>query len=132
MTPPQDQSTRLDFDAVDSDVDYPPPDDLFKALASRKRRHILAALPDQSTIPLDELTDILAGWQSAAGSPVGPDEWAKVKIELVHAHLPLLSDAGLIVYEDEEISRAPYPEPVEELVTLAGEYEEVAAGDGHR
>jgi len=128
MTPQDNQATGLEFYADEEDIDYPPPDDLFSALASSKRRRLLAALPAQSAMTLDELTDILVGWQSTTDGPVGPDEWAKVKIELVHAHLPLLADVGLITYEDEEIERAEYPEPVEELVTFAGEYEEAVSG----
>jgi len=128
MTPQDNQATGLEFYADEEDIDYPPPDDLFSALASSKRRRLLAALPAQSAMTLDELTDILVGWQSTADGPVGPDEWAKVKIELVHAHLPLLADVGLITYEDEEIERAEYPEPVEELVTFAREYEEAVSG----
>lgn len=127
----ENQSTGLDILSGDSDIEYPPPDDLFKALASSERRRLLAALPEQSAMTLDELTDILVGWQTTADGPAGPDEWAKVKIELVHAHLPLLADVGLVTYDEEEIGRAEYPDPVEELVTFAGEYEEVA-GDGSR
>ncbi|MDS0261558.1 helix-turn-helix domain-containing protein [Haloarcula sp. S1CR25-12] len=132
MTPSEERTTGLTLSISESDSSYPPPDDLFRALANRKRRHLLTALPAQSAMSLDELTDILAGWQTTTDGPVGPDEWAKVKIELVHAHLPLLADADLITYEDGEVERVSYPEPVEELVTFAGEYEEVTAGDGPR
>jgi len=127
MTAQDDQATGLELPAGDSDIDYPPPDDIFKALASSKRRRLLAALPAQSAMTLDELTDVLVGWQSTADGPADPDEWAKVRIELVHAHLPLLADAGLVSYEDEEISRAAYPDPVAELVAFAGEYESMVA-----
>jgi DNA-binding transcriptional ArsR family regulator len=128
MTAQENQATGLEFSPSESELDYPPPDELFKALASSKRRRLLAALPAQSTMTLDELTDVLVGWQSAGDGPVGPDEWAKVKIELVHAHLPLLSDVGLVTCEDEEIARTPYPESIEELVEFAGEYESTVAG----
>jgi len=127
MTAQENQTMELDFTASGSDVDYPPPDDLFKALASSKRRRLLASLPAQSAMTLDELTDVLVGWQSAADGPAGPDEWAKVKIELVHAHLPLLEDVKLVTFEDEEIARTDYPEPVEELVAFAGEYDAAIA-----
>jgi len=132
MTAQENETTGLEFPASTSEIDYPPPDDLFKALASSKRRHLLAALPAHSTMTLDELTDILIGWQSTGDGPAGPDEWAKVKIELVHAHLPLLADAGLVTYEDEEIARAEYPDPVGELVTFAGKYDDTIAADKPR
>ena len=132
MPAPENQATGLEFDTGDSDTDYPPPDDLFKALASDTRRRLLASLPAESTMTLDELTDVLVGWQSTSEGPAGPDEWAKVKIELVHAHLPLLSDVGLVTVGDEEIARGTYPAPVEELVTSAGEYEAAVADDEPR
>lgn len=127
MTAQENPTAGLDFTGGSSDVEYPPPDDLFKALASSKRRRLLAALPAESAMTLDELTDILVGWESTTDGPAGPDEWAKVKIELVHAHLPLLVDVGLVTYEDEEIARAACPEPVEELVAFAGEYDSAVA-----
>jgi len=132
MTAHENETTGLEFPASASEVDYPPPDGVFKALASSKRRRLLAALPSHSAMTLDDLTDILVGWQSTADGPAGPDEWAKVKIELVHAHLPLLADAGLVTYEDEEVARAEYPEPVEELVAFAGEYDDAIAADEPR
>lgn len=128
MTEPEDQSTALEFYAGDGDLDYPPPDDLFEALSNSKRRRLLQALSDESGIHLDELTDILVGWQTTTDGPADPDEWAKVKIELVHAHLPLLSDVGLLDYEDEEITRTEWPDPVEELLNFAGEYERAVVG----
>lgn len=128
MTSPENQTSGLEFAPGDSDIDYPPPDDLFEALVNSKRRRLLAAIPAESTVSLDEITDTLTGGQSTTD----PDEWAKVKIELVHAHLPLLADAGLVTHEDGEITRTAYPEPVEELVAFAGEYESVVGEDGPR
>lgn len=128
----EDRLTGLDARVADGDSDYPPPDDLFTALASSTRRQLLVALPEQSAMTLDELTDILVGWQSVADGPAGPDEWAKVEIELVHAHLPLLADAGLVTYDDEEVRRASYPAAVDELIAFASEYEEVTVGDEPR
>lgn len=132
MTAPENKATGLEFSAGDTDIDYPHPDDVFKALASSKRRRVLAALPTDSAMTLDELTDVLVGWQSTVDGPAGPDEWAKVKIELVHAHIPLLVDAGLVTCEDEEIAHAAYPDPVGELVTFAGEYDAAVAENAPR
>ena len=124
----KDQSTGLDFRTADGE-DYPPPDVLFKALANSTRRRVLAALPDSSAMSIDELTDILVGCRSTADGPADRDEWAKVKIELVHAHLPLLADAGLVTFGDGEIERSEIPSPDGDLVAFAGEYEDVSAGD---
>ena len=132
MTAQEDHTTTLKVPHGSSEAEFPPPDDLFEALASSTRRRLLAVLPAESTMEVDELTDILAGWESTTDGPVGPDEWAQVKIKLVHAHLPLLADTGLVTYEDGEIARDSYPEPVAELVTFAGEYESAVTGDEHR
>jgi len=132
MTSRESQSTGLEFEVSDGDSSFPPPNDLFKALASSKRRRLLSVLPAESAMTLDELTDVLVGWQTTVDGPAGPDEWAKVKIELVHAHIPLLVDTGLITRDDEEVMRASYPEPVEELVTFAEEYDAAVSGDERR
>ncbi|WP_262179650.1 helix-turn-helix domain-containing protein [Haloarcula laminariae] len=125
MTAPENQAAWLDCFAGEPDIDYPPPDDLFRALANRKRRRLLAALPAESTTTLDELTDIILGWYDAGDGPADADERAKVRIELVHAHLPLLADAGLVTREDGGITRPAYSEPVEKLVAFADEYDAV-------
>ena len=127
MTAPNNQSAALDFDAVDSDADIPPPDGLFRALAHSRRRRLLSVLSSESPVTLDKLADILVGWESTASGPAGPDERAQVKIELVHAHLPLLSDAGLVTVEDDTVRRISIPDPVEEAISFAAEYEEVTA-----
>ena len=125
----EDRATESEPSLGDGELGYPPPDELFRALANSKRRRLLSSLPAQSTVSVDELTDILVGWEATTDGPAGPDEWAQVKIELVHAHLPLLSDAGLVTYEDGEVGRDDCPAPVEELVSFAGEYEELPAAD---
>jgi DNA-binding transcriptional ArsR family regulator len=125
MTASDDETADLDFRQADSDADVPPPDDLFRALASSERRRLLSVLSSESPLTLGELTDILVGWERTSDGPAGPDERAKVKIELVHAHLPLLSDAGLIAVEDETVRRVSIAEPVEEAISFATEYEEV-------
>jgi len=134
MTPSKDQSADLDTESEASGVDSPPPDGLFKALANSKRRRLLSLLSTRAEIELDDLTDILVGWEATQDGPASPDEWAQVKIELVHAHLPLLSDVGLITYDDETVARVDTSTAVDEVIQLAGEYEEVTAthGDGLR
>lgn len=132
MTSPTDRSADLDSSFADTDGDLPPPDDLFRALANSKRRRLLSVLSTESPVSLEELTDILVGWECTVDGPVGPDERAQVKIELVHAHLPLLKDAGLVVVEDETVRRADLSDPVEAVIDFAGEYEEVGTGHSSR
>ncbi|WP_276273860.1 DUF7344 domain-containing protein [Haloarcula litorea] len=104
--------------------DAPPADDLFRALASETRRDVLEALQRRESIPLDELADTLVGRGTTSG-PADVDERAQTKIELVHAHVPLLVDAGLVAHDESagEVSLTTLPEPVEELLTFAAEYE---------
>lgn len=122
---PDDQSIGLDTDTVETEEPLPPPDNLFRAVADSDRRRLLAVLAGESEMALDDLADVLVGWESTVDGPAGPDEWAQVKIELVHMHLPLLAEAGLITHDDDDVVRlAANPAPVEELVTFATEYEE--------
>lgn len=129
MTSPSDQSADLEEAFADSDGNLPPPDDLFQALANSKRRRLLSVLSAESAMSLSELTDILVGWDCTIDGPAGPDERAQVKIELVHAHLPLLSDAGLVTVEDRTVRRADLADPVEGVIRFAGEYEDATTDD---
>ncbi|MBX0322849.1 hypothetical protein EGH21_07370 [Halomicroarcula sp. F13] len=127
MTPGDDSHSALSLDAGDFDGEGvgPPPDELFKALANEKRRRLLAILTEESTASLDDLTDVLVGWEATDSGPAGPDEWAKMKIELVHAHVPLLADTGLVDYDEstDEVRLASLSDPVCDLLRFATEYE---------
>lgn len=76
-------------------------DTTFKALASRRRRQILAILSEHRTtdpLPLEELVRSLVD-----GADVDADAMAKrCRIELVHCELPLLQEAGLLSWNREE------------------------------
>jgi len=132
MSPFEDGSETLEFDPQSFDGELPPPDTLFRALANGKRRRLLTVLDDENPTSLDDLTDVLIGWETTIDGPAGPDEWAQVKIELVHAHLPLLSDAGLVTHDTDadEVSLEPLADSVESLLSFAGQYEEAARTAG--
>lgn len=127
---PSDDAATLGFDpqSLDSDGAFPPPDELFRALANDKRRRLLTVLDQEGATDIDELTDVLVGWETTIDGPAGPDEWAQIKIELVHAHLPLLTDAGLVTHDSDadEVSLESLATPVESLVDFAAQYEEAA------
>ncbi|WP_254273108.1 ArsR/SmtB family transcription factor [Haloarcula marina] len=130
MTEEDDSRGRLSLDetAMGDDTSGPPPDELFKALANEKRRRVLSLLSVQGPMDLEEVTDMLVGWRATADGPTGPDEWAQVKIELVHAHLPLLSEMGLVHYDEDtdEVRLASIPDPLDDLFEFASEYERLA------
>ncbi|MFC7249179.1 hypothetical protein ACFQJ5_04920 [Halomicroarcula sp. GCM10025324] len=110
----------------------PPPTALFKALAGPRRCHVLSVLLDRPEIAVDDLTDIIVGWQTTIDGPAGPDEWAQIKIELVHAHLPLLDDIGLVEFDDQagEVRLEPLADPVQDVIRFAEEYERVLDRSG--
>jgi DNA-binding transcriptional ArsR family regulator len=112
----------------------PRPSQLFKALAGPRRCHVLAILLDRPNISVDELTDIIVGWQTTIDGPSGPDEWAQVKIELVHAHLPLLDDMGLVAFDDREgeVQLQSLADPVEHAIRFAEQYERALDRSGRQ
>lgn len=68
--------------------------DVHTALASARRRQLLDAL-ETTSVPVDRdrLATLVAERQDA---PV-----TRVKISLVHVHLPLLADRGILTYDRE-------------------------------
>ena len=117
-------------DANDNRVEFDrapavPVDGLYRALGDATRRHILTVLSTTPEMTLDELAEILVGATSTADGPVGPDALHRMKVELVHVHLPVLSDTDLLSHEDGVIRRRDYPDVVDDLLAAAREYEEV-------
>ena len=102
---------------------YPSTDSLFRALANGKRRRLLSVLTTEPALSLDELVDILVGAEHTSDGAVGPTEWTRVETELVHTHLPLLDEAGLVSYEDEVVRRCEPLLAVEDVLAFAREYE---------
>lgn len=125
-------TAHLESWTVEDETETPLPDDLFKALVSRQRRRILSVLLDRDPISIDDLTDVLVGSTVTIQGPSGPDEWAKVKIELVHAHLPLLVDAGLVRYDRDasEVRLESLAAPVYQMIRFATEYEQILKRNG--
>lgn len=120
MTQFDNEATALD--AVENADELPPPDTLFRVLTDRRRRRLLSVLASEPELELDELTDILAGAESTSDGPTGPEEWRRVKIALVHTHLPMLADADLLSYDDETVRRGDRPEVFEAVLAFASAY----------
>lgn len=81
-----DDPPKLDGDRVD---------ELLRALADRRRRFVLygGRELDGDAFSVDELADYVAG------NAPGADGREQLLLELHHAQLPALSDAGLVDYD---------------------------------
>jgi DNA-binding transcriptional ArsR family regulator len=78
-------------------------DAVYRALASTRRRRLLAVLLDGKERSVAELATILAGLHATeTGAMVSPEDRTRIMIQLHHAHLPQLDEAGLIAYDREE------------------------------
>lgn len=74
-------------------------DELFDVLSDRRRRFVLYHLGDAGgSTTRDALVDRIAAREAADGDGDGPNR-EHVVAELHHVHLPRLSDAGLIEYD---------------------------------
>ena len=102
----------------------PPPDDLFAALSDATRRRVTWYLLDESSVSLHELADVLAGWHLDDQTTVGPDDYQNIVAALHHSHLPVLDDAGLVVYhrDDATVEATSLAPVVEDTVRFAHAY----------
>lgn len=108
----------------------PAADVLFDALANRTRRRVAWYLLDESHASLDELADVLAGWELAEADVVDATRRDRIACGLDHVHLPKLAEAGVVEYDRDAgtVSLAALPETVEELARFAYEYDRAAGG----
>lgn len=91
-------------------------DEVFVAFRNRHRRYVLYYLSEHEAVPVDELADVLAGWEALESGFATRDDWAALRATLRHRHLPLLEDAGLIDRDDGRVTRADWAEPVPTFV----------------
>jgi DNA-binding transcriptional ArsR family regulator len=110
------------------------PDELLSALNDPMRRRLVWYLVDRDGCgtTVEEVTDVLLGWQTTESAVVGPEERDKVSLALRHVHLPKLSDCDLIDYDPGSglIRLRPLSAPVIDLVRSAYRYDRVmAAGE---
>lgn len=126
MSPSGDHEADTEFETAFEDATVvSPPDDVFRALSEATRRRILSLLIDGDRRDVQELVDMLVGWQATIDGPAGPAEWDTMQTELIHSHLPILSDAGLITYDpaSDTVELASVPGPIRTLLSLAEAYE---------
>lgn len=77
-------------------------DQLYRALASTKRRRLLCVLLEEERNSVGDLATILTGWNATEeGTTNEPDDRNRIVVELIHTHLPLLDEIGLVTYDSE-------------------------------
>lgn len=78
-------------------------DEIYEALASVERRHVLERLRESDSVDVASLTD-------------GDDD-THVRIQYHHVHLPKLDDHGIVEWDRErnEVSRGPAFDQAERL-----------------
>ena len=95
--------------------------DLFEALSHEYRRRVLIAVAQQNPQDEDEIV-------SEATDDDHEDDEAleQLQLELYHAHLPKLDEAGFIDWdrESETITRGPRFEEIEPLLKLIHEHQD--------
>ena len=86
-------------------MDNEPPrtDEVLGALASQRRRRVLAYLREHGDATREELADVLTGWLATdrASGRADAEDHARIAISLSHVALPKLDDAGLVAVEEE-------------------------------
>lgn len=103
---------------------FPAPGELYRALASERRRHVLYHLLEHQRCHFDDLVDVLVDgglW----GEQLEDEPRESVYVSLYHSHLPLLEDVGLLTYESDagEVRLRPMAAPVRETIERAHDYD---------
>lgn len=90
-------------------------DELFAALAHRRRRSLLTLLQVHGELDLDSLAGRIAADERAETVDAVPDgEITRVHVSLFHQHLPRLADIGLVDF-DPDADRVSLSETGERL-----------------
>lgn len=76
-------------------------DDLFTVLSQPRRRFTLQYLRTSDTpLPVAELISELVAWENGQSETSTPgDHRAAVEISLLHCHLPMMAEAGVVRYD---------------------------------
>lgn len=108
-----DRSEEGDTESVLTD------DEFYRALASVRRRRILAYLLEQEESTVDELAGVLASWEATATDDIATQNaHQRMKTSLVHVHLPMLAATGLVDYDSSEgsVMLGPLDERIRTLI----------------
>ncbi|MFC6872138.1 DUF7344 domain-containing protein [Halobellus marinus] len=94
-------------------------DRFYRALAASQRRRLLYYLLAEEESYVDELATVLGGWNATAtGTMHTSADRSELRLTLVHNHLPLLTEAGLIDYnpQDGTVQIAPLHPRVADII----------------
>lgn len=90
---------------LDSSADW---DALLRALSNRRRRYLLYLLAEKHRASIEELAaGVLAIEEEVLGRGAPDREPETVLVSLVHRHVPVLEDAGIVQFDDaaDQVSR---------------------------
>jgi DNA-binding transcriptional ArsR family regulator len=96
-------------------------DTLYKILANRQRRRILRYLADHlKPISTSQLATEMVTLEYGSESSSIPTQQSDTHVSLLHAHLPVLSEAGLVSWDRDRDSVGISPHLEELVVTTSG------------
>lgn len=113
-------ATNVDLQRAELSADV-----AFDLLSDRDRRTIVSHLLDQNaSVSLDDLVDAVAAAIESVDEPPSRD---RIRVALVHNHLPRLDDAGIIEYHLDSEQVEPLS-PIDDLELFLTWAESLFAG----
>lgn len=105
-------------------------EEVYEILAHPRRRHVVAALHEgDSQWSLDELSRYVAEREyDVLGTGVPEETVEQVSTSLYHAHLPKLTETGVVAYDSEQRQVAATPN-TRRVRTVLQAVEDVVASD---
>lgn len=99
------------LESVDSDVILSPSDEVYKVLASERRRHLIFYLIEQDTkTPLSRIAmELTSQINDLPLTEVTPADQEAMRLSLEHEHLPRLANYGLLSWSYGEDMIEPLP-----------------------
>jgi DNA-binding transcriptional ArsR family regulator len=105
-------------------------DGFYRALESVQRRRLLSFLLGETESTIGELAAVLAGWDAAGAETMAtPGDHEAITLQLVHVHLPMLDEVGLVDYDSDrgDVRIEPLDDAVADLIQRSVEAEEARA-----
>lgn len=112
-------SEQGDRERISDDVPRLSDDNLYRALASTRRRRLLYLLLEEGRSTIDTVTTVLTGWNATDSETMAtPEDREQILVTLEHVHLPLLDETGMITYDSDDrvIDIEPLDPVVDDLI----------------